>query len=71
MDPQSTSDGRPYGPIRYKQIVKECYIISKNAGISYDDVMGMTPAERGYILEFISDECEKSKELFESRLKKD
>lgn len=62
MDPQLTSDGKPYGPWRYKQIVKECYLISKNCNTSYTDVLKITPLERDYILEFIADEFKKAQD---------
>ena len=43
----------PYGPLRYKQIVAECYKITKNLNTSYTDLMKITPTERSYLLEFI------------------
>lgn len=60
-----TKDGQPYGPIRYKQLVKECYLITKNTGTTYSDVLKMTPTERMYFLEFMAEEVKKSKELIE------
>lgn len=60
-----TNDGKPFGPYRYKQIVKEAYLISKNTNTSYLDVMSITPQERNYILEFISDEFKRTQELTE------
>lgn len=60
-----TSDGKPFGPYRYKQIVKECYLISKNSNTSYTDVMKITPQERNYILEFIEGEAKRNQELME------
>lgn len=65
LDPQLTSDGKPFGPYRYKQIVKECYLISKNSNTSYTDVMKITPQERNYILEFIEGEARRNQELME------
>jgi len=58
-----TSDGKPYGPYRYKEIVKECYLISKNCNTSYTDLMKITPIEKNYLLEFISDEFKRTEEL--------
>ena len=55
----------PYGPYRYQQIVKECYIISKNSNTSYQDVLRMTPTERDYILSYISEEFTKTQEIIE------
>lgn len=62
LDPQTTNDGKPYGPERYKQIVKECYLISKNCHTSYMDVLDMTPNERALLLQFMVQEFEKSEE---------
>lgn len=68
MDPQLTSDGRLYAPIRYKQIVKERYYISKNIHTSYNDIGKLTPLERQYLIEFINEEGIKEKELIEKHL---
>ena len=62
LDPKLTSDGEPFGPHRYKEIVKECYLISKNCNTSYTDLMSITPIERDYLLEFILDEAQKTEE---------
>lgn len=60
MDPQSTSDNKPYAPFRYKEIVQECYVISKNLNTSYTDLMKVTPTERGYMLEFLNEEYDRT-----------
>jgi len=60
-----TEDGKPYGPYRYAQIVKECYLISKNCNTSYTDLMDITPYERKIILNLIADEIEKSQAAIE------
>lgn len=62
MDPQKDSNGNPYGPTRYKQIVKECYIISKNINTSYTDLLNITPIERGYLIEFLVEDAKRRKE---------
>ena len=67
MDPQLTKDGKPYGPHRYKQLVKERYLISKNMNTSYNELGQITPVEREYLLEFIVDEINKSKEYAEEQ----
>ena len=54
-----TSDGKPYAPIRYRQIVSECYYLSKNCNTSYADLMKITPLERKYMLELLNKEAEK------------
>jgi len=66
-----TNDGKPFGPYRYKQIVKESYLISKNTNTSYVDVMKITPQERNYILEFLAEEYKRTQELTEqAKIKK-
>jgi len=57
LDPQLTSDGKLYAPIRYEEIVKERYIISKMIHTSYSDTGKITPTERKYILSYIMDEA--------------
>lgn len=59
LTPKLTNDGKPYGPIRFKQLVQECYLISKNINTSYNDVVQMTPTERQYILSFLAEEAHK------------
>lgn len=49
-------DGKPYPPQRYKQIVKERYLITKHTNTSYADTLNITPTERAYLLEFIIDD---------------
>jgi len=63
LDPKLTNDGKPYGPFRYKEIVRECYLISKNCNTSYTDLMSITPIEKNYLLEFITEEFQKTEEL--------
>ena len=70
LDPQLTSDGKPYGPVRYQQIVKECYIVSKNSNTSYSDVLQMTPTEREAILSYISEEFKKTQDMIEQNRNK-
>ena len=65
LDPQKTSDGRPYGPIRYEQIVKDCYLISKNLNTSYADVLRITPVERNYLIKFLIEDAKRAQENVE------
>ena len=64
LDPPSTNDGKEK-PQRYKNIAKERYIISKHTNTSYDGTLNITPLERGYILEFITDDLQRQKELYD------
>ena len=65
LDPKLTRDGKPYGPLRYKEIVRECYIIAKNSNTPYTDLMNITPIEKSYLMEFIMDEFEANKKASE------
>lgn len=66
MDPQFIND-QPYAPIRYREIVKECYLISKNINTSYTDLLNITPTERKYLIEFLVDEAKKREEIIAKR----
>lgn len=70
MDPKLTEDGKPYGPARYKRIVQECYLISKNMNTSYADVLKITPKEREYLINFLLEEYEEKKKQVEQELQK-
>lgn len=70
FDPVLTNDGKPYAPQRYKQIIKERYIIAKNAGTPYAESGQITPYEREQLLELIADEFQKTQEYIDSQKKK-
>ena len=67
LDPQLTSDGRPYGPVRFEQIVEECYAISKRIHTSYNDLKQITPLERTYLLQFIKNDVERKNQIIEQQ----
>ena len=58
LDPQLTSDGRLYAPLRYKRILQDCYAITRNTNIDYQSVMNMSITEREYIMSFIIEEAQ-------------
>ena len=60
-----TKDGNPYGPARYKELVRERYFISKSMNTSYNELGKITPLERKYILEFIVEEKEREQKAIE------
>ena len=71
LDPLLTRDGKPYAPVRFEQIVKEQYLISKNINTSVVDLDKITPREREIILKFIMEEKqEEKKQIDELRKKK-
>ena len=65
-----TNDGKPYAPWRYEQLVKECYVISKNSNTSFEDIKKITPTERNLLLKFINEEALKTQELIEQSKQK-
>ncbi len=65
--PNLTEDGKPYAPWRFKEIVKECYTISKQINTSYTDLMDITPSERTELIKNISEDIRKQNETFEKQ----
>ena len=65
LDPRTSEDGKPYGPKRYREIVKECWYISDQTHTSYTDVLDLSYTERMYILRFINEKQEATKEALE------
>lgn len=60
-----TETGELYAPTRFKEIVKERYLISKHTNTSYQDTVDITPTERKYILEFIHDDLQRQKAMYD------
>lgn len=69
LDQLYNEDGTPYGPTRYKELVRINYAISKNCNTSYTDVIKLTPRERDYLWEFIVEEVDRAKEMLENSKK--
>ena len=67
LDPQISNDGTPYGPKRYKEIVRECWYISDNLHTSYTDVLDLSFQERFYLIELINQKQEETKKAIEMR----
>jgi hypothetical protein len=65
LDPQRSKDGSPYGPKRYKEIVKECWYISDNLHTSYTDVLDLSFQERFYLIELINEKQDATKKAME------
>lgn len=66
-----TKDGKPYGPERYKNLVKNLYVISKNTYTSYTDLRDkITPSEMTALLQLIKEENEETRKYVE-KMKKD
>ncbi len=60
-----TSKGEPYGPKRFKEIVRECWYISDNIHTSYNDVLNMSILERLYLVRFINEKIENTNKALE------
>lgn len=56
------SNGKPYGPYRFRQIIKECYLIAKNSNSSYTDILDITPLEKNELINLILEENRQSEE---------
>ena len=66
FDPLWTSDGQKYAEFRYKEIVKERYMISKHTNTSYIDTLNITPTERTYFLHFIVEDLTKKFDILDA-----
>ncbi len=65
LDPLISSDGTPYGPKRFKELVKECWYICDNTNTSYTDVLDISIQERRYLIENINAKHEATKKAME------
>lgn len=65
LDPLISKDGKPYGPKRFKEIVKECWFISSQLNTSYTDVLDISVQERVYLAECIHDKLEATNKAIE------
>lgn len=60
-----TEDGRPYAPVRFKEITRERYEISKRINTSYNEIGDITPTERAYLLEFALEDIKQQNKIIE------
>lgn len=60
-----TSDGKPYGPIRYKNILTECWYISDNLHTSYTDVLDLAVSDRLALINLIKEKIENTNKALE------
>jgi len=65
LDPLLSSDGKPYGPKHFKELVKECWYISDNLHTSYTDVLDLSFQERVYLIECINAKQDATKKAME------
>lgn len=65
LDPPLTKDGQPFGPKRYKEIVKECWWISDQLNTSYTDVLDLAFQDRIYLIECIKEKQDETKKAID------
>ena len=65
LDPPQSKDGRPYGPQRYREIVRECWYISDQTNTSYADILDLSFTERSFLIQFIAEKQEATKKAIE------
>lgn len=65
LDPMLTKDGKPFGPKRYKEIVKECWWISDQLNTSYTDVLDLAFQDRIYLIECIKEKQDETKKAID------
>jgi hypothetical protein len=70
LDPQTSNDGSPYGPKRFKDLVRECWYISDSLHTSYTDVLDLSYTERVYLIENINAKNDATKKAFEEARQK-
>ena len=67
LDPMKTSDGKPYGPFKFKALIKELYVISKNCHTSYTDLLNITPTEKDELINLIVEDSKRQTEAWEKQ----
>jgi len=58
----------PYGPYKYKELIKESYLISRHLHTSYIDALKLTPTERTSLLQLLREEFEETRKANEKDL---
>ena len=64
MDPRLIEHPEEAGKI-YRDITQQRYLLSKHMHTSYIDTLHITPLERQYLFEFITEQLEKEKASYE------
>lgn len=62
LDPKKTNDGKPYGPVRFKSLVKELYLIAKNCYTPYTELLDITPTEKDELINLILEDTKRADE---------
>ncbi len=61
--------GNPIGPKRFKEIIEECWFISKNINTSYTDILQISPLERKYLIDVIKESNRIEKEEWDKAIR--
>ena len=61
--------GKPTGPKRFKEIIEECWFITKNVNTSYNDVLQISPLERKYLIDVIRESQRIEKDEWDKSIK--
>lgn len=54
--------GKPIGQKRFKEIMEECWFISRSINTSYNDILQISPLERKYLVDIIKESNRLEKE---------
>lgn len=65
FDPRWTSENQPYAPKRFRDIVKERYLISLHTHTGYNETSSISPTERILLLQCINEDLQNKKDLYE------
>ena len=65
LDPLLTSDADKYCGERYKELARGRYLISKHSNTSYADTKDITPTEREYLIEFITEDLKVQQKIID------
>lgn len=55
-------NGKPTGQKRFKEIMEECWFISRSINTSYNDILQISPLERKYLVDIIKESNRLEKE---------
>lgn len=61
-------NNNPIGQRRFKEIVEDCWFISKSINTSYTDVQQITPLERKYLIDIIKESNRIEKEEWDKTI---
>lgn len=60
LHPQSDLEDQRNNSLVYKTTVNEIYYLVKYSGVSYNDVLKMTPTEKNYMISFVQEDLQRN-----------